>query len=142
MNTYCVNQSFEDFQAIHDLAWADAQELGGLTMNAVGRSFFFLRAAQITDRQLFAVRARVDGGLARHRDTRCQLLPLMMSAAIIGNSSLGTRTMTTTTSGVIGNSQAPAILLPAPPPHRRPLSTFGRVKETRQVQGRMLQVRL
>ncbi len=50
---YRGSSSMEDYLTLHDLAWSDATEQCGLSMNDVGRSFFLLKGAQLSDRQSF-----------------------------------------------------------------------------------------
>ena len=78
IDLYRSNSSFEDFIQLHDLAWIDDQQQGGIAMNEVGRSFFLLRAAQLTERQLFDVRMRVNGDLSKYKEI-CQLMTRMFS---------------------------------------------------------------
>ena len=73
MELFHGHNAIEDFQAIFDMTWTDAMEQGGLLMNDVGKSFFLLRSAQLTERQLFDFRMRIDGDLSRNSDAR-QLL--------------------------------------------------------------------
>ena len=76
VDLYRGNQSMEDFQSVHDLAWTDAREQGGFDMDDVGKTFFLLRSAQLSGRQLFVIRMRVDGDLSRYREIQ-QLLSRM-----------------------------------------------------------------
>ena len=57
------HSAIADNHAVLDLTWT-----GGLYMNDVGRSFFLLRSAQLTERQLNYIIACIDGDLSRYSD--------------------------------------------------------------------------
>ena len=66
------HSAIEDYHAVLDLTWT-----GGLYMNDVGRSFFLLRSAQLTERQLNDILVCIDGVLSRYSDI-LQLLSHML----------------------------------------------------------------
>ena len=61
---------FGDFLSLQDLALTDAVTQCGLDMGPVGKTYFLLRGAQVTEPQLFDIRLRVDGDLPRYDDIR------------------------------------------------------------------------
>ena len=67
------NTSYNDFQAMFDLAWMDVSEQSGFEMNDIGKAFFLLREAGLTERQLFDLRLRADGDMGRYNDIRSLL---------------------------------------------------------------------
>ena len=70
--------SMEDYLSLQEMAFADAQELSRLELGPVGRSYFMLRGANLTERQDFDVRLRVNGDLTQYENLR-ELLQRMYS---------------------------------------------------------------
>ena len=64
------NSSYDEYQAMFDLAWMDVSEQANLQMNDVGKAFWLLRGAGLTDRQLFDLRLRVDGDMSKYQEIR------------------------------------------------------------------------
>ena len=73
-----------------DIPATDTHNLCGLQLNDVGQSYFLLRGAQLSDRQLFDLRLRVDGDLGRYQEIR-KLLTRMFGESDIGRSSTRTK---------------------------------------------------
>ena len=89
---YRGSQTYEEYQAMHDLAWQDVVSQSNLQMNEVGRTFFLLRGAQLTERQLFDLRLRVDGDLARTQEIRTLLARMFTDTSKIRNSTVPSMT--------------------------------------------------
>ena len=89
---YRGGQTYEEYQAMHDLAWQDLVSQSGITMNEVGRTFFLLRGAQLTDKQLFDLRLRVDGDLSRATEVRTLLARMFTDTSKIRNATVPSMT--------------------------------------------------
>ena len=57
------NASLESFLDLHDLTLTDCMQSTGLQMNDIGRSYFLLRGAQLTNQQHWDLRLRINGDL-------------------------------------------------------------------------------
>lgn len=65
-----ANGTLESYITMSELTFEEARAQAGLELNAVGRSYFLLRGANISDRQIFDFKLRIDGDSSRYQDLR------------------------------------------------------------------------
>ena len=60
------NGTLDSYITMSELSFEEARTQAGLELNAVGRSYFLLRGANISDKQVFDFKLRIDGDLNRY----------------------------------------------------------------------------